>query len=276
MARHLLEGGHEVHGVDTDPGARARAGAAGVHVHESTARMASETDATLVVVGFDDEVRASCSGDGGVLEGAAPGHVLFVCSTVRPSVSVEVGESAASQGVEVMDATLCRSEHAAVSGELLVLLGGSEAVFEPWRAAFETFASDIVHMGPLGTGQVAKTLNNALLWAAVVANAEVLRLGMRLGIEQETLRKALLLSSGANWALETWQRTRPMPWAEKDMEIALELAAQAGLPVPLTADVATLIGAVKQEKADTPSHGDLGGSSMEAFLEAIEDQGRPD
>lgn len=273
MARHLLDAGIAVHGVDIDDNSRSAAAALGVEIHPTVSEMASVTDGTLVVVGFDREVTDSCLGPSGALVGAQPGHAIFVCSTVRPAVSVTVGERAALSGVDVMDATLCRSEHAAIAGELLVLLGGDAATFEPWTAAFASFASDVVQVGPLGAGQVAKTLNNALLWAAVVANAEVLRLGMRHGIDQEMLRRALLLSSGSNWALETWMRTRPMPWAEKDMEIALELAAEVGLDAPMSAETRDSIFALKRAKAHTPSGLDMTTSSMAQFLEEIEVRG---
>lgn len=276
MARHLITAGFEVHGIDLDPDAMDRARVEGATIHADSASMAGSTDGTLVVVGFDDEVLDTCLGEHGLLDGANPGHVIFVCSTVRPSVSLSVGRQAAARGVHVMDATLCRSEHAAIAADLLVLLGGDPETFDGWRPAFETFASDIEHIGPLGTGQIAKTLNNALLWSAVVANAEILRLGMRHGIDQEALRRALLLSSGANWALETWTRTRPMPWAEKDMEIALELGDEAGLDLPLSREVAELIARTKQEKAGGSGGADLGGASMSEFLEASEDHGRPD
>lgn len=271
IARHLLAAGHSVHGVDVSEAARAAAADDGVIVGDSVAAMAARTEATLVVVGFDEEVTESCLGPDGVLSGAAPGHVLFICSTVRPKVSIEVGRRAALQDIDVFDATLCRSEHAAIAGELLVLVGG-DVPFAPWRPLFEAFASDIVEMGPLGTGQIAKTLNNALLWTSVVANAEVLRMGMRLGIDQATLREALLLSSGSNWALETWLRTRPMPWAEADMEIALELAAEAAVEAPLSGAVGDLIASVKREKAGL----DLASASMAEFLSRLEGQGLPD
>ena len=273
MARHLLATGIDVHGVDIDGDSRSAAAAEGVEIHSTVSEMASVTDGTFVVVGFDQEVTDSCLGPSGALAGAQPGHVIFVCSTVRPAVSITVGERAAPSGVDVMDATLCRSEHAAIAGELLVLLGGDAVVFEPWRTAFASFASDVVQVGPLGAGQVAKTLNNALLWAAVVANTEVLRLGMRHGIDQEMLRRALLLSSGANWALETWTRARPMPWAEKDMEIALELAAEVGLDAPMSAETRDVIAALKRVKANTPSGLDMTTSSMAQFLEEIEVRG---
>jgi len=272
IARHLSAAANDVHGVDLSEGARSSASDAGVTIHGSAAEMAGTTDTTLVVVGFDDEVTRTCLGDRGVLAGADEGHAIFVCSTVRPSVSVEVGRVAAAAGVDVFDATLCRSEHAAVSGELLVLIGGDTDRFGRWRPVFESFASDIVEMGPLGTGQIAKTLNNALLWSAVVANAEVLRVGMRLGIDQATLRRALLLSSGSNWALETWLRTRPMPWAEADMEIALELAAASGIDAAMSEAVTEVIATVKREKAGL----DLGSASMAEFLDALEAQGLPD
>ena len=276
MARHLISAGFEVHGIDLNPDAIQRAMDEGVTIHPHAESMAETTDGTLVVVGFDDEVLETCLGEHGLMSGAGSGHVIFVCSTVRPVVSVSVGREAAARGVHVMDATLCRSEHAAIAANLLVLLGGDREVFDGWLPAFEAFASDVEHVGPLGTGQIAKTLNNALLWSAVVSNAEILRLGMRHGIDQETLRRALLLSSGANWALDTWRRTRPMPWAEKDMEIALELGEEVGLDLPLSEEVADLIARTKQQKAGESGGPDLSRASMSDFLESSEGHGRPD
>jgi 3-hydroxyisobutyrate dehydrogenase-like beta-hydroxyacid dehydrogenase len=93
-------------------------------------------------------------------------------------------------------------------------------------------------------------VNNLLVWVACVGNYEALRLGMRLGVDQEKLRTALLLAGGDNQMMRTWHRPRPMPWAEDDMSIVMERADQLKLPLPLAGLVRELIKGIKIDKAD--------------------------
>lgn len=261
MAGHLMAAGYEVVGYEPDPGRREAAAAAGVSAAGSPAEVAAATEGSLVVVGFDDEVNAVCLGDNGVLAGAVAGHLVMVCSTVRPDTVTAIDRELRAKGIATADATLCRAEHAAVDGTLLVLLGGDVAELQPWDAPLRTFATDIVHLGPVGSGQVGKMINNVLLWISVIGNQETLRLARRLGMDQERLREALLLSSGSNWALETWMKARPMPWAEKDLGICLDVAAEEGYSMPLTAAARELMKGVKQRKAqDVP-----GGATASMF-----------
>jgi 3-hydroxyisobutyrate dehydrogenase-like beta-hydroxyacid dehydrogenase len=117
-------------------------------------------------------------------------------------------------------------------------------------------------------------INNYLLWAAVVADYEGLRLGQALGLELGPLREALRLSSGDNWALGSWDKGRPMPWAEKDMEILTETARGASLSVPLAEAVKPLIAALRATKEEwqledgVAAGGDEG--SMSAFMRATD------
>jgi 3-hydroxyisobutyrate dehydrogenase len=143
---------------------------------------------------------------------------------------------------------LTRSDRAAESGTMLVLGGGDTEVFEQCRPLLETFASDIFNLGPFGSGQVAKMVNNTILWACMAANNEGLRLGEKLGVDQENLREALVLSSAANFALTERADTRPIPWAEKDMTIAQHEADKLRFSIPLCGHVKELIKAFKVER----------------------------
>ncbi|TDC47548.1 NAD(P)-dependent oxidoreductase [Jiangella ureilytica] len=268
MARHLLDAGYAVHGFDVRPESVEAAAAHGVTVEKAPADVARNVSATFVVVGFDDEVLGACLGPGGVHEGAAAGDVVFLCSTIAPDTSIQVGAALAAQGVKVADATLCRAEHAAVDGTLLVLCGGEPEVFTDWDAALRSFATDVRLLGALGAGQVGKMLNNLLLWINVVANAEALRLGKRLGVSQEELIPALMLGSGANWALGTWHKPRPMPWAEKDLMICMDYADRVGLPAPLSGLTREAMKKLKQDKAVTTENG--AEASMQAMVDAWE------
>jgi 3-hydroxyisobutyrate dehydrogenase-like beta-hydroxyacid dehydrogenase len=105
-------------------------------------------------------------------------------------------------------------------------------VIDACRPAFSAFATDVVVVGDVGAGQVAKTVNNILLWACIRADLEALRLGRALGVEPSVLRGVLSLGSGQNRVLDEWGQHR-LRWPGKDLETAVALADEAGVDVPL-------------------------------------------
>src|SRR5436190_12695713 len=226
MTRHLLAKGHEVTAFDLQSDAVERAVKLGARPGQGPRAVAAASELVIVVVGFDNEVMDVVSGEDGVLAGARPNAVIAVASTVLPETIRQIGVRADKlrRGLSVLDVPLCRGEPAAEEGKLLMLAGGDGAAFERCRSAFSAFANDIFLLGGLGAGQVGKLVNNLLLWTCICGNYEGLKLAQSLGVDPETLRKALVKSSANNWALETWQQVRPMPWAEKDMAIVMQEA----------------------------------------------------
>ncbi len=250
IARHLLARGFEVCAFDLEPSLIAGAERLGATGCASAGQVAAQSELVIVVVGFDSEVLGVFSAEDGILNGARDGAVIAVASTVYPETMPRLDRLARGTGkaLRVIDIPICRGEPAAEAGTLLLLGGGDAAVFEACRPAFECFASDIELLGGLGAGQVGKMINNLLLWACVSANYEGLKLGEALGLDSEVLRKALLKSSGRNWALETWLQPRPMPWAEKDMSIVMHEADLCRLSLPLAGVVKEVIKGIKIEK----------------------------
>lgn len=108
---------------------------------------------------------------------------------------------------------------------------------------FATFRPRGVRLGDLGAGQLGKSMNNYLLWVNTCANDDVARLAEATDLDWETGRSALLRGSGGNEALRGWHRPRRTPWAEKDLAIATELAAEAHVDLTLVA-VATAVRAL--------------------------------
>ena len=158
--------------------------------------------------------------DGGIMAGARPGLIVGLGSTVSPSYARALAERLKGREIGLLDMPLTRSDRAAESGTMLVMGGGDTEIFEACRPILKTFATDIFHLGPFGSGQVGKMVNNTILWACMAANDEGLRFGEQLGVDQESMRAALVLSSAANFALIERADARPIPWAEKDMIIA--------------------------------------------------------
>jgi 3-hydroxyisobutyrate dehydrogenase-like beta-hydroxyacid dehydrogenase len=113
-------------------------------------------------------------------------------------------------------------------------------VIDGCRPVFEAFATDVAHVGDVGSGQIAKTVNNILLWACIRADLEALRLGRALGVEPAILRSVLSLGSGANRPLAEWGQHR-LRWPGKDLEAAIALAEEAGVDLPLVKSLAPLM-----------------------------------
>jgi len=248
MSRHLLAKGFEVIGYDVVPAAARKVKALGARIAKSPAEVAVGSDLIIIVVGFDTEVDEVLFGPNGILEGARPGTVVAIAATVAPAYMRALVQKTKGTKLVFLDVPLCRGEPAAEKGTLEVLVGGDKATFESCLPAFRTFSNSIHYLGKLGAGQVGKMVNNLILWACIAANVEGLKLGAALGVAEAPLRLALLESSASNWALETWLQPRPMPWAEKDMNIVLQEADEVRLSLPLCGSLKEVIKGIKIER----------------------------
>ncbi|HEX4797753.1 MAG TPA: NAD(P)-dependent oxidoreductase [Burkholderiales bacterium] len=245
MAGHLVAKGFKVISYDPLAQAREKAIARGACSAASAREVAQASDLVIVVVGFDSEVEEVVFGKEGVLEGAGPGLIVALGSTVAPRYSKRVAARLGERGIVLLDIPLARGEAAAVAGKLLVYGAGDHAVFEHCKPVFSAFASDIFHLGPAGAGQVAKMVNNLILWACIAVNDEGLRLGQALGVDPQLLCQALHHGSAQNWAMDTQAERSGMPWAEKDMSIVLQEADAARLSLPLAGTVKEAIKGLK-------------------------------
>jgi 3-hydroxyisobutyrate dehydrogenase len=227
MIGHLARKGFEVAAFDIDPAKRAAVEEKGARWQTDLASLARTCEVILVCVGYDRELRELLAPDGG-LKDLAAGRIVAILSTVHPKTVVELAQLAAMRGVHVVDSTVCRGGKAADEGTLLSFVGGDAAVVERLKPVLSAYSTDIVHTGPAGTAQVAKAANNMIMWSCLVANHEALALAQAYGMDPEQLRQALLMSSGDNYVLRNW-RVNTMAWAEDDMAIVQDMAAEKGL-----------------------------------------------
>ena len=254
MARHLRKAGFAVTACDISTGARAQAESAGIAVVASPQAVAADSDFVIVVVGFDSEAESVVLGAGGIAKAARQGLIVGIASTVAPRTMQKLAAAFKGSGIVLLDMPITRGEAAAEAGKMLTMVGGDVAVFEACKAALQTFASSVYHVGDLGAGQVGKMVNNLILWACISANHEGRKLAEALGVDFERLRTALLDSSAGNWALQTRPEEQPMPWAEKDMRIALTEADRLRISVPLCGVVTEVVKGVKFERGWPTPH----------------------
>jgi 3-hydroxyisobutyrate dehydrogenase-like beta-hydroxyacid dehydrogenase len=182
-----------------------------------------------------------------VLAGLASGGIVAIHSTVHPDTCREVAEKAAAQGVSVVDAPVSGGGPAVEQGKLVVMVGGEDEVVERCRPVFATYADPIVHLGPLGGGQVTKILNNLLFTANLGSAISTLELGESLGLDGSRLAEVLNGGSATSKALGsiavfggTLEGLAPIAGAllQKDVRHAASLAAGASAPEGAVFDAA--------------------------------------
>ena len=251
MLKHLKTHGFDVSVYDVNDEQLAKAVEAGGIQTNSPREVGKNSDYVIVGVGFEPEVYACLTGDDGALAGMAPGSAIAVCSTASVSGVQELARLCEDRGIRFLDAPIARGRWAADEGTLLALVGGTEEVVERSRPVFETFCSNIEHMGDVGHGQVAKMMNNYLLWVNGCALIEAGRLAESAGIDLPKLRNALMMSSGDSAALRDWDRMT-FTWALKDMQMMEKLMDRENRAFPLAGLIKELVKDGRTIKATNP------------------------
>jgi 3-hydroxyisobutyrate dehydrogenase len=251
MLKHLIKKGYTVTVCDIGEKQRDAARAAGAAIAATPAELGKASDIAILGVGYDDEVEEVVFGKNGLLEGMARGSIIAVSSTAKPDNMKALAARVAERGIEVIDASICRGRFAADEGTLLALVGGKPEVVARARPVYATFASDIVHLGEIGNGQVGKAINNLMLWFNAVGVLEAGRLAEATGVDMVKLREALLTSSAASDSLKEWDRVS-FTWALKDMQIVADMTDKAALSLPLTGAIKEVVKEARRVKASNP------------------------
>ena len=248
---HLVKKGYSTCASDRNPAREPVVSALGAQWVADNADLAARSDVVLVCVGFDAEVRALLA-PGGPLRQAKAGSIVAILSTIQPETVQAL--AAATPDLHVLDSTVCRGGAAADNGTLLSFVGGPADVVERLKPVLQAYSSDVVHSGGIGSAQVAKAANNAILWACLVANHEALALANHYGMDIDVLRQALMMSSAENHALEVWGK-QTMAWAEDDLAIVQDMAAGAGLTLPQAGLNRELCRALKPKRYQLDQYG---------------------
>jgi 3-hydroxyisobutyrate dehydrogenase-like beta-hydroxyacid dehydrogenase len=234
IARRIIEAGFTTTVWARRPASLERFGAT-PRVAESRVALGAASDLVGICVVNDDDVRAVALGPEGVLAGMAPGSILAIHSTIHPDTVAEVASWAGERGVAVIDAPVSGGGASAGAGELLVMVGGDAAILEQCREVLSSFASNIIHLGPLGSGQVAKGINNMAFTASLGLALEATDLGAALGLDPAALLEVLSLGSASSFAIGVLRRSGGDLGAfsagallRKDADIVEALAAASG------------------------------------------------
>lgn len=239
MARRIIEAGYATSLWARRPATLEPFAGTGADIAPSPGELAKVSDLVCVCVVNDADVEEVIAGDGGVLSGLDEGGVIAVHSTVHPDTCHRLAAKADARGVTLVDAPVSGGGMAAEEGRLLVMAGGEPDTVEFCRPVFATYADPIIHLGPLGSGQVAKLLNNLMFTAHLATAASALDLGRALGVEPGKLAEVMSHGSGASYALSrvaaagaSLEPMAPRAGAllQKDVRLVAELADAADAP----------------------------------------------
>jgi 3-hydroxyisobutyrate dehydrogenase-like beta-hydroxyacid dehydrogenase len=237
MAGHMLDKGFEVSAFDVNSERLDLARQRGISARTGLRELAGAAEIFVLVVATDEQVVAVADE---LAESAPDRATIVVAATISVETVRELGPRLAARGKRLVDAPVVYGASGARAGTLLSLCGGAEEDIERVRPALMCYSRDVIHVGPLGAGQVAKTCNNLLHWVHCVANFETLLIAKRYGLDAQRMREVLLECPGTNGTLRRWDNTR-FTWQEKDMDLTLDLAQKAGLMLPLAGQVDQLI-----------------------------------
>jgi 3-hydroxyisobutyrate dehydrogenase-like beta-hydroxyacid dehydrogenase len=199
MARRIIEAGFPVTLWARRPGTLEPFADTAAKTADSPAALAAASDLVCVCVGDDADTEEVVDA---VLGGLAAGGVIAVHSTVHPDTCRRLAERAAARGVRLIDAPVSGGAPAAQAGRLLVMTGGDEETVEFCRPVFASYGDPVVHLGPVGAGQVTKLLNNAAFTAHLGVAVSLLALGRSLGVDQLRLADVISHGSGNSFALQ--------------------------------------------------------------------------
>lgn len=237
MAGHMRDKGHAVTAFDVSAERMRLAKERGLDTCESLGELAGAAEVFILVVATDAQVVAVAEE---LAEQAAEGAVIVVAATVSPDTVRDLGPRIEKESKRLVDAPVVYGSSGARAGTLLSLCGGAADDVERVRPALMAYSRDVLHVGPLGAGQVAKTCNNLLHWVHCVGNFEALLIAKRYGVDAQRMREVLLQCPAQNGTLARWDTTR-FTWQEKDMDLTLDLAQRIGLMLPLAGQVDQII-----------------------------------
>ncbi|MBE0488399.1 MAG: NAD(P)-dependent oxidoreductase [Halomonas sp.] len=245
MAGHLARAGLTVR-VYNRTAAKAEAWAAehgGSH-HPTPREAAQGAELVLLCVGNDDDVRQVTTGDGGALHGMTEGSLLVDHTTASADLALELDAACRERGIGFVDAPVSGGQQGAENGALTVMCGGSEADFAHAKALLAHYARAVTLMGPAGSGQLTKMVNQICIAGLVQGLAEGLHFAEQAGLDQQRVVDVISKGAAGSWQMENRHGTMiadeyehgfAVDWMRKDLGICLEQARRLQARLPVTA-----------------------------------------
>ncbi len=256
MAGHLSRAGHEV-AVFNRTQSRAEAWVAthGGRYAATPAEAAQEAELVFVCVGNDDDLRQVTLGEQGALQGMKAGALLVDHTTASAAVARQLDAEARKRGLGFLDAPVSGGQAGAENGVLTVMVGGVQPAFERARPVIDSYARSVRLMGPAGSGQLTKMVNQICIAGLVQGLAEGLHFARRAGLDASAVVDVISKGAAQSWQMDNralnmldnkFDYGFAVDWMRKDLGIVLEEARANGSQLPVTALVDQFYAEVQQ------------------------------
>ncbi len=239
---------------------------------KSPRELAAAVDIVVICVSDTPDVEAVLFGSDGIADGAHDGLLVVDCSTISPAATRDFAKRLGELGVAMIDAPVSGGSEGAMHGTLTIMVGGEAADVERGHAVLAAMGRTVPHIGPIGAGQATKAVNQVIISGTYLGVAEGLVLAMKAGLDPDAVVTALSSGAAQSWVLanrsgrmveDRYPLGFKVALHRKDLAIALDLAREAGVALPVAGIAAQL-----ENGLVANGHGD---EDMSALARAIRD-----
>jgi 2-hydroxy-3-oxopropionate reductase len=272
MAANLVSTGHDVTVWNRTRERTADLAAAGATVAETPASLAAACDITMMCVSDTPDVEQVALGESGLIEGLGAGKLVVDHSTISASATRRFAAAVREVGAAWVDAPVSGGSEGAERGTLAVMVGGDSADVDRARPFLEAYGTTITHVGPVGSGQMVKQINQVLVVVNCLAVSEALLLAKAGGLDLDATIEAVKGGGAGSWMLANrgpqivdrdWRPGFTIDLQQKDLRLVLESADELAVPVPGTSLVFQMYRALQRRG--------LGAEGNHALVKALEE-----
>ena len=273
MAKNLLKAGYSLTVFDIVGDNMEEVVTEGAKGVSFSNEVAANSDKIITMLPDSADSEAAILGPNGVLEGARPGSIIVDMSSIAPLVSQKIAAECAKKDVEMLDAPVSGGEPGAVNATLSIMVGGKQEVFDQCYDLMKTMGGNVVLTGDIGAGGVTKLANQIIVALNIEALSEALVLAQRAGVDPEKVFNAIRGGLAGSAVMEAkgpmmldrnFQAGFRMRLHQKDLRNVLQTAQELNVPLPVTALVQQMLGALINDGESEADH-----SAILLFLEGL-------
>lgn len=239
----------------------------------SSRQVAAGSDKIITMLPDSADSEMAILGPGGVLEGARPGAIIIDMSSIAPLVSQRIARQCAAKGVEMLDAPVSGGEPGAINARLAIMVGGKQEVFDKCYDLLKTMGSNVMLTGGIGAGGVTKLANQIIVAANIEGLCEALVLAQKAGVDPEKVFNAIRGGLAGSAVMEAkapmmldrnFRAGFRVRLHQKDLRNVLQTAQELNVPLPVTALVQQMLGALVNDGEAEADH-----SAILHFIEGL-------
>ena len=275
MARNLMQAGYALTVYDIVGEPVEELATEGAKPAASSAEVAATTDKIITMLPDSADSERAILGPNGVLEGAKPGSIVIDMSSISPIVSQKIAAECARQGVAMLDAPVSGGEPGAINGTLAIMVGGRQEIFDQCVDLLRVMGGNVALTGEVGAGNTTKLANQIIVALNITALSEALVLAQKAGVDPEKVFQAIrgglagsaVMEAKAPMMLErNFQAGFRIRLHQKDLRNVLQAAQELNVPLPATALVQQMLGALVNAGESEADH-----SAILHFVENLAD-----